>query len=183
MRLYEQAIRSARANGFIHNEALAYELAGQFYAQRGFPDFADVYLRKARDGYVTWGAEGKVRQLDHLHPHLRQEERAPGPTSMIAAPVEHLDLATVINVSQAVAGEIVFEKLIETLMRTAIEQTGAERGLLIVRRGAEQRIAAEAVTAGDEVIVKSARRGRGRDLAAGVGAPLCAADPRERNSR
>ena len=153
MRLYEQAIRSARANGFIHNEALAYELAGQFYAQRGFPDFADVYLRKARDGYVTWGAEGKVRQLDHLHPHLRQEERAPGPTSMIAAPVEHLDLATVINVSQAVAGEIVFEKLIETLMRTAIEQAGAERGLLIVRRGAEQRIAAEAVTAGDEVIV------------------------------
>ena len=26
--LYEQAIRSARANGFVHNEALAYELAG-----------------------------------------------------------------------------------------------------------------------------------------------------------
>ena len=34
--LYEQAIRSARANGFVHNEALANELAARFYAARGF---------------------------------------------------------------------------------------------------------------------------------------------------
>ena len=58
-----------------------------------------------------------------------------------------------IKVSQAVSGEIVLEKLIDTLMRTAIEQAGAERGLLILPRGAEQRIAAEAATAGDAVIV------------------------------
>jgi hypothetical protein len=31
IQLYEQAIRSARANGFVHNEALAYEVAAQFY--------------------------------------------------------------------------------------------------------------------------------------------------------
>ena len=36
MRLYEKAIRSAHANGFIHNAALAYELAARFYAARGF---------------------------------------------------------------------------------------------------------------------------------------------------
>src|SRR3984957_2785952 len=35
MRLYEQAIRSAGANGFIHNEALANEIASRFYAARG----------------------------------------------------------------------------------------------------------------------------------------------------
>ena len=34
-----------------------------------------------------------------------------------------------IKVSQAVSGEIVLEKLLDTLMRTAIEQAGAERGL------------------------------------------------------
>jgi PAS domain S-box-containing protein len=46
--------------------------------------------------------------------------------------------------------EIVLEKLIHTLMRTAIAQAGAERGLLIV----EQRIAAEAVTSGGSVLVQ-----------------------------
>ncbi|HEY4883303.1 MAG TPA: GAF domain-containing protein, partial [Myxococcales bacterium] len=154
MDLYEQAIRSARANGFVHNEALAYELAARFYAARGFEGFAHMYRRNARDGYVAWGADGKVRQLDEMYPHRREEERAPGPTGTIAAPVEHLELATVIKVSQAVSSEIVLEMLIDTLMRTAIEQAGAERGLLIVPRGAEPRIEAEAATAGDTVVVE-----------------------------
>jgi PAS domain S-box-containing protein len=154
MDLYEQAIRSARANGFVHNEALAYELAARFYAARGFEEFAHIYRRNARNGYVAWGADGKVRQLDEMYPHRREEERAPGPTGTIGAPVEHLDLATVIKVSQAVSSEIVLEMLIDTLMRTAIEQAGAERGLLIVPRGAEPQIEAEATTGGDTVVVQ-----------------------------
>jgi PAS domain S-box-containing protein len=154
MRLYEQAVRSARANGFVHNEALANELAARFYGARGFDKIARVYLQDARYGYLHWGADGKVRQLDELYPPLREEKPAPAPTSTIGAPVEHLDLATVIKVSQAVSGEIVLETLIDTLMRTAIEQAGAERGLLIISRGAEPRIEAEATTGGDKVVVQ-----------------------------
>ena len=150
MRLFEQAIHSARANGFVHNEALAYERASAFYGARGFDQFAGLYLRNARYGYLRWGAEGKVRQLEEMHPQLTTEEPAPSPTNTIATPVEHLDLATVIKVSQTVSSEIVLDKLTDTLMRTAIEQAGAERGLLIV----EQRIAAEAVTSGDSILVQ-----------------------------
>ena len=102
---------------------------------------------------IRWGADGKVRQLDELYPHLREEKPVAGPTSTIGAPVEHLDLATVIKVSQAVSGEIVLEKLIDTLMRTAIEHAGAERGLLILPRGDEYRIEAEATTSDDTVTV------------------------------
>ena len=75
-------------------------------------------------------------------------------SSTIATPVEHLDLATAIKVSQAVSGEVVLEKLIDTLMRAAIEQAGAERGLLIRPRGVEQRLEAEATTSGETVIVQ-----------------------------
>ena len=42
--LYEQAIHSAQANGFVHNEALTDELAARFYAARGFEDIAHLYL-------------------------------------------------------------------------------------------------------------------------------------------
>jgi PAS domain S-box-containing protein len=152
-RLYEQAIRSARANGFVHNEALANELAARFYAARGFDTIAHTYLRDARYGYLRWGADGKVRQLDQRYPQLSEKEPAPGPARTIGTPVEHLDLATVIRVSQAVSGEIVLEKMLDMLMRTAIEQAGAERGLLILARVAGPRIEAEAVTGGDAVIV------------------------------
>ena len=125
---------------------------------------------------------GKVRQLDQLYPHLREEEPAPRPTSTIAAPVEHLDLATVIKVSQAVSGEIVLEKLIDTLMRTAIEHAGAERGLLIRPRGDELQIEAEATTSGDTVIVRLPEASVAATPTR-VDRPLCRAHPGERDSR
>ncbi|MBV8145607.1 MAG: GAF domain-containing protein, partial [Gammaproteobacteria bacterium] len=153
-RLYERAIQSARANSFVYNEAIAHERASDFYAARGFADIAHLYLSKARYCYLRWGADGKVRQLEEVYPHLRTEEPAPAPTSTIGTAVEHLDLATLIKVAQTVTGEIVVEKLLYTLMRTALEQAGAERGLLILSRGVEQRIVAEATTHGDTVLVQ-----------------------------
>ena len=153
MRLYEQAIRSAHANGFIHNEAVAYEVAARFYAARGFEKIAFAYLREGRYRYLCWGADGKVNQLDQLYPHLKMEEPVPGPKSTIGTSIEDLDLATVIKVSRAVSSEMVLEKLIDTFMRTAIAHAGAERGLLILLRGLEQRVEAEASTSGETVIV------------------------------
>ncbi|MBV8800764.1 MAG: GAF domain-containing protein, partial [Alphaproteobacteria bacterium] len=154
MELYERAIMSACANGFVHNEALAYELAARFYAARGFEKIANAYLQDARSCYLRWGADGKVRQLDQLHPQLKRDERAPSASGMIEAPVEQLDLATVIKMSQAVSGEMVLEELIDKLMRAAIEQAGAERGLLITPRSEELHIDAEATTRGEEVMVQ-----------------------------
>src|SRR5262249_9791303 len=157
---------SAHTNGFIHNEAVANELAARFYMGRGFEKIGQGYLRDARYGYLQWGAAGKVRQLDELYPGLREEETMPGPASTIGASVEQLDLATVIKVLQTVSSEIVLEKLIDTLMRMAIEHAGAERGLLILPRGVEQRIEAEAVTTGDTISVRL-----GEELMAEAAAP------------
>src|SRR5262245_31321203 len=169
MGLYEKAVRSAHANGFIHNEAIAYEVAARFYAARGFDHFADAYLREARYCYLRWGADGKVRQLDHLYPHLKRDEPAPGPTSTILTRVEVLDLATVISVSQAVSGEIVLDKLIDRLMRAAIEHAGADRGVLILPAGEELQIDAEARTSGDDVTVQPGTAGAsGADVPASL---------------
>jgi PAS domain S-box-containing protein len=157
MRFYEQAIRSAHANGFVHNEAIAYEFAARFYAAHGFDNIADSYLREARLGYVRWGAEAKVRQLDKMYPHLKQEEVL-SPTSTIGAPVDHLDLTTFLKVSRAVSGEIVLEKLIDTLLRTAVEHAGAERGLLILPRGTDLLVQAEATTADGSIHIDLTRK-------------------------
>ena len=151
--LYDKAIRSAHVHGFVHNEAVANELAGLFYAARGSEKIALLYLRDARYCYLNWGAEGKARQLEQLYPQLRADKSVSDPTATILTPVDHLDLATVIKVSEAVSGEIVLEKLIDTLMRTAIEHAGAERGLLILPRGDEYWIEAEVTTSGNPVKV------------------------------
>jgi PAS domain S-box-containing protein len=144
MRLYEEAIMLAREHGFVQNEGLAHEVAARFYAARGFETIANAYLRNARYCYLRWGADGKVRQLDRLYPHLRDE---PVPlTATTATRVEEVDVVTVVKASQAVSGEIVLGKLIETLMRIAVEHAGAERGVLILLRDDEPLIEAEAAT-------------------------------------
>jgi len=148
--LYEQAVSAAQESGFVHIEALANELAARFYMSRGMTRIARLYLQDARYGYRRWGADGKVRQLESEHGFLIIEDVPPDATSTIATPVEHLDLATVLKVSQAASGEIVLEKLMSTVMRTAIEQAGAERGLLILLDGGEPRIMAQ-VTAADKL--------------------------------
>ncbi|SDT50296.1 trifunctional serine/threonine-protein kinase/ATP-binding protein/sensor histidine kinase [Bradyrhizobium canariense] len=150
-RLYERAIRSAHDYGFIHNEALANELASRFYAARGFEKIARVYLQEARYGYLRWGADGKVRQLEHIHLHLRDPPIPASLAATIGAPVERLDVGTVLKAAQTVSGEIELGKLIEKLLRIAVEHAAAERGLLILCPDDEPRIAAEATTGRGQV--------------------------------
>jgi PAS domain S-box-containing protein len=153
MRLYEQAIQSAREHGFVQNEGLAQELTARFCAARGFDTIAHAYLREARRCYLRWGAFGKVGQLQQLHPHLREAPVPASPTTTIDAPVERLDVGTVLKAAQAVSGEIVLGELIKTLLRIAVEHAGAERGLLILFPGDEPWIAAEATTGRGQVEV------------------------------
>jgi PAS domain S-box-containing protein len=151
-RLYEQAVRSARTNGFIHNEAVAYELAARFYVARGFQEFARMYLVNARDGYLRWGAHGKVRQLDRLYPQLTAPEGR-GHEATLGSAARQLDVASVVKASQTVSSEIVLPKLIERLMTIALENAGANRGLLILPVGDDHLIQAEARATGDQVQV------------------------------
>ncbi len=151
--LYEQAIRSARENGFVHHEALALELAAQFYAARGFDRIAKAYLRDARSGYRQWGADGKVRQLEAQYPYLTDEHPSSDPTRTVLTSVEHLDLSTLLKVSQAVQGETDLDKLIAAIMRLGLEHAGAERGLLLLPHGDGYRIEAEAKSGNEGVTV------------------------------
>jgi PAS domain S-box-containing protein len=59
----------------------------------------------------------------------------------------------VIKASQAVSGEILLDRLIETLMRIALEHAGAQRGILILLRGETPQIEAKATTEQKMVVV------------------------------
>ncbi|MES1148123.1 MAG: PAS domain S-box protein, partial [Bradyrhizobium guangdongense] len=152
MRLYDRAIGAARASGFVQNEAIANELAGRFYATRGFEKIAYAYLRDARYAYLRWGADAKARQLERLFPrlHVAEDGIAAGkPGDM----VQQMDVTAVVKASQAVSSEIELPKLIETLMKIALQNAGADRGLLILSRQNDFRIEAEGQSSGDDFSV------------------------------
>ncbi|MGQ0700590.1 MAG: AAA family ATPase [Panacagrimonas sp.] len=143
-RHYEQAIHSAEQAGLVHSEALSCELAGLYYAARGYVLPAQAYLRRSRYAYQRWGADGKVRQLETLHPQLGEARAASRAMSSVDTAVEQLDLATVLKLSQAISGEIETGRLIDTLMVTSLESAGAAYGLLILPRGDRLELVAEA---------------------------------------
>jgi PAS domain S-box-containing protein len=150
MRMYEQAIASARQHGFVNNEAVANETAARFHAARGYTTIADAYCRQARDAYARWGAVAKVQQLD-----AAIVARTPTATERGASPGGHDDdLATVVKSSQAVSAETGLEPLMDTLMVTVLQHAGAQRGLLIASRNNGLRIEAQAQTRGDGVEVR-----------------------------
>src|SRR5262245_58623486 len=116
----------------------------------------DSARRQIKSARIYFDVGTLLKQIiDQRRPHLVTAEAAVAPTGTIAiaAPMAHLDLATMINVSQTFSGEMVLEKLLDTLMRTAVMHAGAERALLILLREAEQRIAAEATTSNGTVAV------------------------------
>jgi PAS domain S-box-containing protein len=152
MRLYEEAIRLARVHGLVQNEGLAYEVAARFYGARGFETFANAYLSNARYCYLRWGADGKVRQLDRLYPQLAAPE-GNRQTAAMGSPTQQLDVASVIKASQALSSEIELPKLIERLMTIALENAGADRGLLILPAENDYSIEAEAQAVDDRVEV------------------------------
>src|SRR5262245_22811320 len=65
-----------------------------------------------------------------------------------------LDAATIIQALRAVSAEILTDKLVNTLMVPVLEHAGADRGLLILRRGDEARVEAEATTQQGAIVVR-----------------------------
>ncbi|KAL3792871.1 hypothetical protein HJC23_004796 [Cyclotella cryptica] len=61
--MYDKAILSARQHKFVHEEALACELAGNFYLNRGNALAALKHFTFAHGKYLQWGAFAKVKML------------------------------------------------------------------------------------------------------------------------
>lgn len=137
MELYDRAIQGAREQGFVHEEAIAYERAGEFYLAIGRGEIAQLYLRNAHHCYIRWGAKAKVKQMELEYPELLlQISHKPSILNTITttsnSTPESLDINTIIKASQTLAGEIKLDKLLIKLMKTVIENAGAQTGFLIL---------------------------------------------------
>jgi len=153
IQFYERAALAAAEHGFVQDQGLANELAGQCCLASGAERAARGYLREARDCYLRWGALRKVAQLDERYP-ASKPVASPISRATIEESTERLDIATIVKTAQAISSEMVLEDLIKSLMIIAVEHAGAERGLLILAHGREQRIEAEALIQGGAVRVQ-----------------------------
>jgi predicted ATPase/signal transduction histidine kinase/CheY-like chemotaxis protein/tRNA A-37 threonylcarbamoyl transferase component Bud32 len=167
--IYEKAITGAFEHEYINEEALAYELAAQFYLERGMEKFAFTYLKEAHYRYQQWGALAKVGNLEARYPQwLAPTSAMPSTltssTTMMLPEQERtqtsirLDLGSVMKASQTLSGEIVLSKLLSNMMHIVIENAGAQKGFLLLPQNEAWFIEAEGHVDRDEVIVLQSHR-------------------------
>lgn len=162
---YDRAIEGATRHRYIHEEALAYELAGRFYIQRKSEGLADYHIKAAYNAYREWGAEAKLRHLEQRYPEYISRSRANSGSLGISTSLSGvstvaersmLDLATVLKASTAISSEIVLKNLLRTMMKIVIENAGAQRGILLLELDGELLIQARHDGADDIEVLQSA---------------------------
>ncbi|EPX57592.1 Two-component sensor histidine kinase [Cystobacter fuscus DSM 2262] len=151
-RVYEEALRAARENGFIHYVGMAAELAANFWRARQSPTLALAFAREARTAYLHWGARGKVQQMDARWPGLAPPVRTGAEDITSSTDSTQIDALTVVKAQQAISREIVLERLAATLMRVALENAGAQRGALLLPGGDTLSVAAVSGAAPDSAV-------------------------------
>jgi GAF domain-containing protein/class 3 adenylate cyclase len=149
MDFYERAVKGAKDNGYIQEEALAYELAAKFYLSKSKELSARAYMQEARYCYQLWGATAKVKDLETRYQQLFAVTQ-PGikdtknhTTTTGSGSGSNLDIATVMKANQAISGEIVLDKLLSSLMKILIENAGSQKGYLILASQGKLLIEAE----------------------------------------
>ncbi|MEG4860337.1 AAA family ATPase [Microcoleus sp. K1-B6] len=165
---YDRAVKGASENEYIHEAALANERAAEFYLANGRNKLAQTYLIDAYYGYIHWGATAKVKHLESQYPSSlppasvgkASADRTITSTnySTSSSHSSLLDLTTVVKASQALASEIVLDKLLEKLMKMAIENAGAQKGFLLMPKQGKLLIQAAASVESSDVAVEQCPR-------------------------
>lgn len=129
---YDVAIRSARRNNYVQDEALANELAGDFWLEQGKHELSRVYLSHAQQLYKRWGTQNKSHSLEEEYPQFffNQELKAGDATGAGTS----LDNLTLMKASQTLSGEIVLSNLLEKFMQIMLVHAGAVKGAFLTLR-------------------------------------------------
>ncbi|MGC1309133.1 MAG: AAA family ATPase [Phormidesmis sp.] len=154
---YDRAITLAESHQYTQEAALANELAAKFCLRQGQQKLAQMYLIDAYYGYARWGAKAKLNDLETTYSQLletiwnssnrpvisgwannRSDEKAESVEGAAVALTvtdlasSSLDLDAVIKASQVLSEKIELKHLLSTLVAVAMENAGAEKGVLML---------------------------------------------------
>ncbi|MCP3927836.1 MAG: AAA family ATPase [Bacteroidetes bacterium] len=141
--LFSQSISKAEEAGFVNEEALAAEMAGQLYLSNKDAKLGHYYILQAETYWRKWGAVAKANHLKSKYQHVFSddvesiqvdEDLAERRTLHPGEITENLDLDSILKANISISGEIILEQLIASLLEIVIENAGAQRGFIILKK-------------------------------------------------
>ena len=177
---YYLAAETAKANGELGVYALAQELQGVYWKNKGRMEYAHLHFANAVQGYSKWGNDDKVQLMESIHGHsLSFRRRATNDSSlddlsntsswqsssMTSSELTSttskstrrgsnaLDNISYLKVANAIAEEIDLNALMLQIIRVVLENVGAEQGFLLLKQNNHYQLHAQAETSSDGIHV------------------------------
>jgi diguanylate cyclase (GGDEF)-like protein len=134
-KLFKMSIDSIGHNDFLQIKAFCNELQGKFWLEKGFETIGKAYIHEAYYLYKQWGAFRKVALMENLYPQYLSVSEEIGRRTRGSRSTKSsiIDMASILKSTQAISSEIKIEKLLTILIRTIIENAGAQQGCLILK--------------------------------------------------
>lgn len=155
--LYEEAIRAAAESKYVNNEAIIAERLAEYLFSLSRPDEGAAMICRAHACFKLWGATAKMRYLEMTYAphfaHLNNAMFCPEDNERRKHASLSIDLAEVIRVSQTIAEEIQYPRLIEKTLRFLLEIAAARRGVMIIRNKGRLFVEAEDEAGSDRVSI------------------------------
>ncbi|MEN8905938.1 MAG: AAA family ATPase, partial [Clostridiales bacterium] len=135
---YEMGIKYSKENKFIHQEALAKELAAKFYFKNIKDNIAEVYLKEAYYCYLEWGAYGKLDFLkDKYHKvfieSISRKESLLSKNNAFVMSKESFNLDLVNKSIKTLSGIKNEKDMLRKFIKIVLENAGAQKAFLILR--------------------------------------------------
>lgn len=138
-KLYNDVFKLCRRYGNFIVEGIAADIVTGLYLAIGEQEKAREQFDNAYRCYKQWGAVGLIDKLCRSYPAFAptRQKNAPGKVAVKTGPAggdlsQALDLSTVMQLSEAISGEIMLEKLLQKIMHISLTNAGAHRGFLLL---------------------------------------------------
>jgi diguanylate cyclase (GGDEF)-like protein len=157
--LYKKSLDSIAPAEFINIKAVINEIIAEFWFSRNENTIGNAFIREAVYFYDLWGAyikvdslekkysgfTNKINHLNSLSQKIQSIETDSTKKTSIHSSILDLDLMSILKSAQAISNEIKVEKLLKVLMDVIIENTGAQKGCVLLKNVNDGEFYVEAV--------------------------------------
>lgn len=140
---YASAREVAKETELTHILGIANERSARYYFKLNMTDIANRFIQDAYSSYFDWGASKKLKWIKKDFPGIRfvdqgiDQKIIKTESGKYISSSNNIDLQSVLNASTTISGEIVFEKLLEKLLKIIIENAGAQKIYLLMVKDKE----------------------------------------------
>ncbi|MGF1487492.1 MAG: AAA family ATPase, partial [Prochloraceae cyanobacterium] len=160
--LYEQAIALTKKNGFLFEEATAYELLAKLYLETHQVKKAEKYFKNAHYIYSKRGVITKIKHLENKYVNLLSQKEIESSdlddlvntskkdTARIK--LDSLDLASILQTDRDLSEEKNLDLLLAIVLNFSVKNVGAQTALIIPERDKYNLVKIAKITENKEVV-------------------------------